>query len=93
VLARGYALVRDADGLPVRSAAAAAQAARFQLQFADGAIFARPEDAPDDPVARPLAGAPPSPRPKRAPRRTTSESTPKAAEAAPQPPARQGSLF
>ena len=46
VLARGYALVRDADGLPVRSSEAAAAAARLQLQFADGAVFARPEKGP-----------------------------------------------
>lgn len=93
VLARGYALVRDADGLPVRSAAAAARAARFQLQFADGAIYARPEEAPDDPVAPPLAEAPPSPRPKRAPRRAAPEPAPKPEKAAAEPAARQGSLF
>ncbi len=43
VLARGYVLVRDADGLPLRSAAIAGQAARLQLQFADGAVTAIPD--------------------------------------------------
>ncbi|WP_284209603.1 exodeoxyribonuclease VII large subunit [Methylorubrum aminovorans] len=90
VLARGYALVRDADGLPVRSREAAATAVRLQLQFADGAVFARPEDAP----AAPLADAPPSPpRAKRAPRRIAAEPAPKPKETAPEPAARQGSLF
>uniref|UniRef100_UPI002F351AC9 hypothetical protein n=1 Tax=Methylobacterium radiotolerans TaxID=31998 RepID=UPI002F351AC9 len=70
--------------------------ARLQLQFSDGAVFARPEDAP----AAPLADAPPSPpRPKRAPRRAASEAAPKPKETtpekktAPEPAARQGSLF
>jgi exodeoxyribonuclease VII large subunit len=86
--------VRDADGLPVRSADAAARAARFQLQFADGALFARPEEAPDDPVAPPLVEAPRSaPRPKRAPRRAAPEPAPKPEKAAAEPAARQGSLF
>ncbi|MGX5775004.1 exodeoxyribonuclease VII large subunit [Methylorubrum zatmanii] len=84
VLARGYALVRDADGLPVRTRDAAAGTARLQLQFADGAIFARPEEGP--------AEISPPPRPKRAPRRPAPESAAKA-EAVAEPAARQGSLF
>jgi exodeoxyribonuclease VII large subunit len=97
VLARGYALVRDADGLPVRSAEAAAEAARLQLQFADGAVFVRPEGAPTDPAAAPLAAppadAPTPPRPKRAPRRAAPEPAAKATEGPTEPAARQGSLF
>jgi exodeoxyribonuclease VII large subunit len=38
VLARGYALVTDAQGKPVTSAAAIRPAARLQLEFADGAV-------------------------------------------------------
>ena len=97
MLARGYALVRDADGLPVRSAEAAAEAARLQLQFADGAVFVRPEGAPTDPAAAPLAAppadAPTPPRPKRAPRRAAPEPAAKATEGPTEPAARQGSLF
>ncbi|MEH3116225.1 MAG: exodeoxyribonuclease VII large subunit [Methylorubrum populi] len=89
VLARGYALVRDADGLPVRSAEAAARSARLRLQFADGAVFSRPEAAADAPT-----DVPPSPsRPKRPSRRAAPEPAPKAAETAPEAAARQGSLF
>lgn len=87
MLARGYALVRDADGLPVRSSEAAAAAARLQLQFADGAVFARPEEGPAE------IPPPPASRPKRAPRRAAPEPARTAAEAVSEPAARQGSLF
>ncbi|TXN21343.1 exodeoxyribonuclease VII large subunit, partial [Methylobacterium sp. WL9] len=43
VLARGYVLVRDEDGAPLRSATIAGMAARLHLQFADGAVVAIPE--------------------------------------------------
>jgi exodeoxyribonuclease VII large subunit len=36
VLARGFALVRDADGAPVRNAGAIAAGAKFDVEFADG---------------------------------------------------------
>ncbi len=36
VLARGYAVVHDADGRPIRSAAAVADGAPLSLEFADG---------------------------------------------------------
>ncbi|HUB63388.1 MAG TPA: exodeoxyribonuclease VII large subunit [Methylocella sp.] len=36
VLARGFALVRDGDGQPLRSAAAIADGARLDIEFADG---------------------------------------------------------
>ena len=42
-LARGYALVEDAAGAPVTSAAAARAAARVSLRFADDAVAARIE--------------------------------------------------
>ncbi len=38
VLARGYALVTDAAGRPVTSAAGVRPAARLRLEFADGAV-------------------------------------------------------
>jgi exodeoxyribonuclease VII large subunit len=83
VLARGYALVRDEAGLPIRSAEAAGVTARLQLQFADGAITAVPEGS-----------APPPPaKPKRAARKPAPEAAPKPEAAEPTPAARQGSLF
>lgn len=44
VLARGYALVRDAGGLPVRSAAAIPAGAAIEIEFSDGQVRARTED-------------------------------------------------
>lgn len=41
VLQRGFALVRDADGLPLRRAAAISSGAALELEFADGRIAAR----------------------------------------------------
>jgi exodeoxyribonuclease VII large subunit len=68
VLERGYALVRDEAGAPVRSSLAAGAAGLLNLEFADGSVRALPaEGAP-----RPVVEAPPRP-----PRR-------KAAAAAPQ---------
>ncbi|MDQ8726810.1 exodeoxyribonuclease VII large subunit [Bradyrhizobium sp. LHD-71] len=40
VLQRGYALVRDADGAPVRSAAAVTPGAHLALEFSDGTVGA-----------------------------------------------------
>ena len=45
VLERGYALVRDEAGAPLRTAAAAARAPGLTLQFFDGTLHARPADA------------------------------------------------
>ncbi|HXR14328.1 MAG TPA: exodeoxyribonuclease VII large subunit, partial [Solirubrobacteraceae bacterium] len=42
-LARGYALVEDAAGAPVTTAAAARAASRVRLRFADDAVAARIE--------------------------------------------------
>ena len=63
VLARGYALVRDQGGAPVRAARAIAAGERLTLQFADGTIGARAEGEGEGP-GREGAGA----RTKRAPR-------------------------
>ncbi len=67
VLARGFALVRDAHGQPLRSAGAVAAGARLDIEFADGRIGAT-ADSPD-------AASTPAPRsaPAKATRRTGSE--------------------
>ncbi len=44
VLKRGYALVRDAAGLPLHSAAAVTAGAPIEIEFSDGRIRARAED-------------------------------------------------
>jgi exodeoxyribonuclease VII large subunit len=46
VLARGYAIVRDAGGAVVTRAAAAEAAAALELEFADGRLRTRPERRP-----------------------------------------------
>ncbi len=46
VLARGFALVRDAEGQPLRRAAEVAAGARLDLEFADGHRSAIAADAP-----------------------------------------------
>jgi exodeoxyribonuclease VII large subunit len=88
VLERGYVLVRDAGGLPVRRAAEAATAARLSLQFADGTMEAIPAGVADPP--------PPTKPPRRDVPRTPS-ATGRAADrrtaAKPSAPTRQGSLF
>ncbi|MGU3480312.1 exodeoxyribonuclease VII large subunit, partial [Methylobacterium sp. D48H] len=61
VLDRGYVLVRDAAGLPVRRAAEAAPAQRLSLQFADGTVTAVPDGTAD-----PSLSAAPSPAAKPA---------------------------
>lgn len=65
VLARGFALVRDETGHPVRAAAALASGQSVALEFADGRVGAQVTDA----VPEALAPAPqptPVPRPARA---------------------------
>ncbi|MCB4769910.1 exodeoxyribonuclease VII large subunit [Ancylobacter sp. Lp-2] len=62
VLARGFALVRDADGQPLRSAAAIASGQRLDIEFADGHVGAvAGEGNPGiPPVGSPLADPPPT---------------------------------
>jgi exodeoxyribonuclease VII large subunit len=63
VLARGFALVRDGEGRPVRSAAAAAPGATLSLEFHDGHLAvtaageAVPKPAPPRPAPKPAAPA------------------------------------
>jgi len=58
VLGRGFALVRDGEGRPLRSAAAVASGARLDIEFADGRVGAvadgesRPEPVPPRPKPR-----------------------------------------
>jgi exodeoxyribonuclease VII large subunit len=45
VLARGFALVRDLAGQPLRSATALSPGAKIEIEFADGRVRARTEDS------------------------------------------------
>jgi exodeoxyribonuclease VII large subunit len=69
VLKRGFALVRDGEGYPLRSAAAVGSGSRLDIEFADGRVAAV---ADGESVARPAA-APPKPAAKSAPKPRTRE--------------------
>ena len=88
VLGRGYALVRDAAGQPLRSAAGVSPGARLGLEFADGTLAVEAVGGPAD-----GGGAPPpekSPKPRTAaPRRAAKAPAPQAAK----PAVDQGRLF
>jgi exodeoxyribonuclease VII large subunit len=78
VLARGFALVRDARGLPVHAAAAVGPGAHLTLEFADGRVAATAD------ADRPAAASPANPaagEPRTAPPRRVVK------------PVGQGSLF
>ncbi|WP_051092899.1 exodeoxyribonuclease VII large subunit [Methylobacterium sp. 77] len=64
VLARGFALVRDEAGAPIRAASSTVPGQRLSLEFSDGTLLARTE-APD---ATAPGGAEP-PKRKRQPRK------------------------
>jgi exodeoxyribonuclease VII large subunit len=85
VLARGFALVRDEQGLPMHAAAAIGPGAHLTLEFADGRVGAT-ADADRPPVARAVKPVASEPR----------ESREAAKPAAPRrlaKPVDQGSLF
>ncbi len=66
VLARGFALVRDAEGHAVRARAAVAAGARLELEFADGRVAAVADGVASTPTSTPprgLAAALPDLRP------------------------------
>ena len=63
VLARGFALVRDPEGKPLRAAAAVSPGLRLDIEFADGRVGAVAETRQTRSIA------PAAPRPRR--RRTT----------------------
>ncbi len=70
ILARGFALVRDGEGAPIRAAATASAAGLMSLEFADGTVAVRAEAATE-------AGSAPAPtRPRRAPRKPAAEAAP-----------------
>ena len=64
VLKRGFALVRDGEGHPLRAAAGVASGMRLDIEFADGRVaavadgeaVARPQPAPARPKPRPRGG-------------------------------------
>jgi exodeoxyribonuclease VII large subunit len=61
VLARGFALIRDAAGQPLHSAASAIAGMPIQIEFSDGRVGARVDGASSaDRSAEPI-----TPRPKR----------------------------
>jgi exodeoxyribonuclease VII large subunit len=59
VLARGFALVRDAEGHPLRSAAAVSARMRLDIEFSDGRVAATADGA-ESPAPKPS----PKPRPR-----------------------------
>ncbi len=61
VLSRGFALVRDADGRPLRAAAAVAPGQRLDIEFADGRVAA----SADGVAATPAAPAPAPAKPRK----------------------------
>ncbi len=66
VLARGFALVRDDEGHPLRSAAAVGGGARLELEFSDGRVGATAdgEGAPRPAAAKPKPAQKPAPKPR-----------------------------
>jgi exodeoxyribonuclease VII large subunit len=54
VLQRGFALVRDGDGRPLRAAAAVNTGMRLDIEFADGRVGAVAGDARVTPAPAPL---------------------------------------
>jgi exodeoxyribonuclease VII large subunit len=54
VLARGYALVRDESGKPLREAASIASGTRLDLEFADGRVKATAGETQMRPTAAPI---------------------------------------
>jgi exodeoxyribonuclease VII large subunit len=62
VLARGFALVRDAEGRPLRSAAAVAPGMALAIEFADGRVGATAGGDAPPPAPKPARAAEPKPR-------------------------------
>ena len=67
VLARGYALVRDAAGRPLRTAAMVGAGARLDIEFADGHVAAVAAGGGDGGAASPSGEPPGKPRRRREP--------------------------
>jgi exodeoxyribonuclease VII large subunit len=81
VLRRGFALVRDAQGLPVKSAAAVAPGDALSIEFADGGVDVTVTGGP---MTGLIAGTP---------TRSTAQRQPRKQDAKPQGGGGQGSLF
>jgi exodeoxyribonuclease VII large subunit len=58
VLARGFALVRDGEGRPMRLAAAVPAGARLDIEWADGHVAATADGEPPATLRRPAKRAP-----------------------------------
>jgi exodeoxyribonuclease VII large subunit len=65
VLARGFALIRDTTGQPLRTAAAVGAGTTIEIEFSDGSIGARAEGA--SPKVRYQSSEPRKPRTRRDP--------------------------
>ena len=65
VLARGFALIRDADGNMIRRAADVTPDTRLDIEFADGHVGARADGAPHDAPPREKSAEPTPLRPKQ----------------------------
>ncbi|MFV0280643.1 MAG: exodeoxyribonuclease VII large subunit, partial [Rhodoblastus sp.] len=83
VLARGFALVRDVNEAPLRSAGAVTAGQKLVIQFSDGRRRAIAEG--EATVSEPKASAPPAGKPPRKPSRKPSSAAKQKAD--------QGSLF
>jgi exodeoxyribonuclease VII large subunit len=79
VLERGFALVRDADGKPIRAAAMVSAGSRLDIEFRDGRVGVRVEGDGVAPASPPTTDS-------KKPMRDVRSSRPK-------PPVDQGSLF
>jgi exodeoxyribonuclease VII large subunit len=84
VLARGFALVRDAEGHAIHAAAAVHAGARLSVEFADGRVGVTADGGPAaGEAANPLSAKP----------ATSKAASPKPAQKRAAKPADQGSLF
>jgi exodeoxyribonuclease VII large subunit len=61
VLKRGFALVRDGDGLPLRSVAAVSSGMRLDIEFADGRVAAVADGEASVAAPKPKSAAPKPP--------------------------------
>jgi exodeoxyribonuclease VII large subunit len=64
VLKRGFALVRDSDGNPLRAAASVSSGMRLDIEFADGRVAAVADGAGAEPKSAPAVAAAPKAKPR-----------------------------
>ena len=65
VLDRGFALVRDGGGRPLRTAAAVKPGMALDVEFADGCVNATAQGVRSTRVVSPAPSRPPSPKPRK----------------------------